>query len=204
MLAKPVILASDMEGVLIPEIWIGVAEKTGIRELRLTTRDVSDYDELMKMRIGILEQHGLKLHDIQEVIDSMEPLPGAREFVEWARSRIQFVVLSDTFYQFAQPMMKKLGWPTLFCHDLVVDEEDRIVDYTLRLKDQKRASVEAFKGLGFKVLAMGDSYNDTSMLLAADQGFFFKPPDKILGDFPQLPYFYEYDELKEALSQYMR
>lgn len=199
MPAQPVILASDMEGVLVPEIWINVAEKTGIPELRLTTRDVSDYDQLMRMRIAILEKQGLTLSDIQEVIGSLEPLPGAREFIEWARQTMQFVVLSDTFYEFARPLMARLGWPTLFCHNLVVDERDRIVDYRLRIPDQKRASVEAFRQLNFRVLAMGDSYNDTSMLLAAHQGYFFKPPDKILKDFPQLPYFYEFDALKAAI-----
>ncbi len=201
MRPKPVVLASDMEGVLVPEIWINVAEKTGIPELRLTTRDVSDYDQLMRMRIRILEEHHLTIRDIQEVIGTMDPLPGALEFIDWARQHMQFIVLSDTFYQFARPLMAKLGWPTLFCHDLEIDAQDRIVDYHLRLPDQKRASVEAFKQLNFHVLAMGDSYNDTSMLLAAHQGFFFKPPQKILQDFPQLPYYYEFDALRSAIEK---
>ena len=199
MSEKPIIIASDLEGVLVPEIWINVAKKTGIKELNLTTRDISDYDKLMKMRIEILDREGLTLSDIRQVIGALKPLEGALEFTRWARSTHQFVILSDTFYQFASPLMKKLEWPTLFCHQLIVDENNMIRDYKLRLSDQKKASIKAFKNLGFRVFAMGDSYNDTAMLLEADKGFFFNPPEKIIADFPSLPVFHTFEALKKAL-----
>ncbi len=154
----------DLEGVLVPEIWIAFAEKTGIEELRATTRDIPDYDVLMKQRLGILDQHDLKIDDIQDVIATLEPLPGARDFIDWLRERFQVIILSDTFYEFSQPLMRQLAWPTLFCHRLVTDDSGRVVDYKLRQKDPKRASVQALHSLNYRVIAAGDSYNDTTML----------------------------------------
>ena len=186
----------DLEGVLVPEIWIGFAEKTGIDELRATTRDIPDYDVLMKQRLRILDEHQLGLDDIQEVIATMAPLTGAREFLDWLRERFQVVILSDTFYEFSLPLMAQLGFPTLFCHRLEADEAGRIVDYNIRLKDHKRQSVIAFHGLNYRVIAAGDSYNDTSMLGEADAGILFKAPDNVIQEFPQFPSVAEYDELK--------
>ena len=174
-----------MEGVLTPEIWIAVAEKTKIPELRRTTRDEPDYDKLMRGRLAILDQHGIKLSDIQAVIGSLQPLPGAKEFLDELRATVQVIILSDTFEQFAQPLMKQLGWPTLFCHRLVV-ENDRIVDYQLRQSDQKKKAVAALKGLNYNVVSAGDSYNDTAMLCEADKGFLIHAPDNVKRDFPQL------------------
>lgn len=186
----------DLEGVLVPEIWIGFAEKTGIDELRATTRDIPDYDVLMKQRLRILDQHNLGLDDIQEVIASMAPMPGAREFLDWLRERFQVVILSDTFYEFSLPLMAQLGYPTLFCHRLEANEQGRIVDYAIRLKDHKRQSVIAFHELNYRVIAAGDSYNDTNMLGEADAGILFKAPDNVIDEFPQFPSVEEYDELK--------
>ncbi|MBT8145524.1 MAG: bifunctional phosphoserine phosphatase/homoserine phosphotransferase ThrH [Gammaproteobacteria bacterium] len=186
----------DLEGVLVPEIWIGFAEKTGIDELRATTRDIPDYDVLMKQRLRILDQHNLGLDDIQEVIASMEPMPGAREFLDWLRERFQVVILSDTFYEFSLPLMAQLGYPTLFCHRLEANEQGRIVDYAIRLKDHKRQSVIAFHELNYRVIAAGDSYNDTNMLGEADVGILFKAPGNVIDEFPQFPSVAEYDELK--------
>ncbi|MEZ5491952.1 MAG: bifunctional phosphoserine phosphatase/homoserine phosphotransferase ThrH [Gammaproteobacteria bacterium] len=186
----------DLEGVLVPEIWIGFAEKTGIDELRATTRDIPDYDVLMKQRLGILEMHQLGLDDIRQVIASMSPMPGAREFLDWLRERFQVVILSDTFYEFSLPLMAQLGYPTLFCHRLEADERGRIVDYNIRLKDHKRQSVMAFHQLNYRVIAAGDSYNDTSMLGEADVGILFKAPDNVIEEFPQFPAVFEYDDLK--------
>lgn len=181
------IVALDMEGVLVPEIWIAVAERTGIDELRRTTRDEPDYDVLMRYRLDLLDAHGLTLPLIQDVIGGLAPLPGAVAFIEALRERgVQVVVLSDTFEQFAEPLVRQLGWPTILCHRLVV-EGDRIVDYRLRMPDQKRAAVEAFRSLNYRVLAAGDSYNDTTMLLAADAGFLIHAPDNVIAEFPQLP-----------------
>jgi phosphoserine/homoserine phosphotransferase len=191
----------DLEGVLVPEIWINVAERTGIEALRITTREEPDYDVLMKRRLGILEQHGLRLPDIQEVIGGMRPLPGAPEFLDWLRARFQVVILSDTFYEFAMPLMRQLGHPTLFCHRLGVDAEGRIVDYHLRMPDQKRHAVEALHQLRFKVLAAGDSYNDTAMLGAADVGILFRPPDNVIAEFPQFPVTRSYAELQRAFEE---
>lgn len=195
-MTRPVLACLDLEGVLVPEIWINVAKKTGISELRLTTRDIADYDLLMKRRLVILEQHGLTLPDIQAVIAAMEPLEGASEFLAWLRERCQVIILSDTFYEFAQPLMKRLAYPTLFCNRLEVDHKGRIVNYHLRQPDQKRRSVIALKGLQFLVVAAGDSYNDTSMLAEADSGIFFRPPDAISKEFPQFPVTQTYEELK--------
>jgi len=194
----------DLEGVLVPEIWINVAERTGIDDLRRTTRDEPDYDVLMRYRLDILEREKLGLPDIQAVIAEMGPLPGAREFIDWLRERMQVVILSDTFHQFAAPLMRQLGWPTLFCHRLEVAPDGRVTDYKLRMPDQKRAAVEAFRGLNLSVLAAGDSYNDTSMLGAADAGILFNPPENVIRDFPQFPVTRNYDELREAIEKAAR
>lgn len=183
---KQTIVTLDLEGVLVPEIWIAVAEKTGIPDLRRTTRDEPDYDQLMRYRIGILDQHGIKLSDIQAVIGTLRPLPGGKEFLDELRTLTQAIILSDTFEQFAQPLMRQLGWPTLFCHRLLV-EDDRITGYQLRMPDQKRESVRALQLLNYRVLSAGDSYNDTAMLLQADQGFLLHAPENVKREFPQLP-----------------
>ena len=188
----------DLEGVLIPEIWIDFAERTGIEALKATTRDVPDYDELMQQRLGLLDQHGLKLDDIQNVIADMEPLPGAREFVDWLRERFQLIILSDTFYEFSQPLMRQLGWPTLFCHRLEVDDTGRVTDYKLRQADPKRKSVEAFHQLNYRVIAAGDSYNDTTMLAAAEVGILFHAPQNVKDEFPQFRAVDTYADLKQA------
>jgi|HigsolmetaAR201D_1030396.scaffolds.fasta_scaffold08632_4 phosphoserine/homoserine phosphotransferase len=201
LIRQPTILASDLEGVLVPEIWIAVAEKTGIEQLRLTTRDIPDYDQLMRGRLQILRDNGLKLSDIQDVIDTIDPLPGALEFLNWVRTQIQVVILSDTFYEFAAPLMRKLGYPTLFCNSLEVNTEDQITGYRMRQMDGKRHSVVAFKSLQFRVLAVGDSYNDTTMLGTADHGFFFRPPEQIVAEFPQFPVVREYDALKAHIQK---
>jgi len=194
------IVCSDLEGVFVPEIWIKVAERTGIEELRLTTRDISDYDVLMKKRIGILKTNNLKLHDITEVNNTMEPLEGALEFINWLRSVTQIIILSDTFVQFAGPLMRKLGWPTLFCHTLSIDSDGYIIGYNLRQQESKRSVVEALKNLNFKVIAMGDSYNDITMLNAADKGILFHPPDKVKDEFPEFQVSFGYDTLKTIIS----
>jgi phosphoserine / homoserine phosphotransferase len=195
---RPTLVTLDVEGVLLPEIWIAVAERTGIEELRRTTRDEPDYDVLMRYRLDLLARHGLGLTKITEVIGSLEPLPGAVEFLDDLRARTPVVLLSDTFAEFAGPLMAQLGRPTILCHNLVV-EDDRIVGYRLRMADQKRHAVLAFQSLGYRVLASGDSYNDVSMLLAADAGFLFRAPDRVKSEFPQLPAFETYDELSAAL-----
>jgi phosphoserine / homoserine phosphotransferase len=197
------LVCSDLEGVFVPEVWIHVAEKTGIGELRLTTRDVSDYDVLMKGRIKILEERGLKLKDIQNVISQIRPLDGAMEFITWLKERTQLIVVSDTFIQFADPLMKKLGRPTLFCHSLRIDENDRITGYTLRQKDPKRKTVEALQGLKYQVIAMGDSYNDITMLKQADVGILFRPPDNVVRDYPDFPVAYDYETLKTLFVKYI-
>ena len=186
----------DLEGVLVPEIWIAFAEKTGIESLKATTRDIPDYDVLMQQRLRILDEHGLKLNDIQQVIATLKPLDGAVEFVDWLRERFQVVILSDTFYQFSTPLMQQLGWPTLLCHTLVVDETGKVTDYALRQPDAKRECVKAFKRLNFRVIAAGDSYNDTTMLAEADAGILFHAPENVIREFPQYPAVHEYDELK--------
>lgn len=192
--AVQTIVTLDVEGVLTPEIWIAFAERTGIDALRRTTRDEPDYDVLMKYRLDILEQHDLGLAAIQEVIAGLEPLPGAREFLDQLRTRTQVVLLSDTFEQFAGPLMAQLGYPTILCHRLVVDG-DRITGYQLRQPDQKRKAVEAFRSLNYRVVSAGDSYNDTSMLAAAHQGFLFHAPANVIEEFPQFPALDTYDEL---------
>ena len=191
----------DLEGVLIPEIWINFADRTGIEELRLTTRDVPDYDALMTRRLSILAENDLGLSDIQEVIGGMAPLPGAKEFLDWLRERAQVVILSDTFYQFAAPLMRQLGWPTLLCHRLEIGEGGRVSNYHLRQKDGKRQAVKAFHQLNFRVVAAGDSYNDTTMLSEADAGILFRPPDNVIEEFPQFPVARSYDELRSEFRR---
>jgi phosphoserine/homoserine phosphotransferase len=196
------IVTLDMEGVLVPEIWIAVAERTGIDELRRTTREEPDYDVLMRYRLDILDKHDLSLSLIQEVIAGLEPLPGAADFVAELRSRTQLVILSDTFEEFAAPLMRQLDMPTILCHRLVVDD-DRITDYEIRIDDPKRRAVKAFQGLNYKVVAAGDSYNDTTMLLAADAGFLFHAPDNVRAEFPQLPAFDDFDALLSAMQPHL-
>lgn len=190
------IVCSDMEGVFVPEIWINVAEKTGIAELRLTTRDISDYDVLMRKRLSILKQHHLKLKDITDVIAAMHPLDGALAFLNWLRSMTPVIVVSDTFTQFAGPLIAQLGWPTLFCNTLTVDPDGTVTDYRLRQPDGKRKTVEALKSLNYRVIAMGDSYNDISMLKAADHGILFRPPPNVVAEYPQFPVTTRFEELK--------
>ena len=186
----------DLEGVLVPEIWIGVAEQTGIEELRLTTRDVPDYDALMRRRLAILAERGLGLPDIQDVIARMRPLEGAPDFLAWLRDRFQVAILSDTFYEFAAPLMRQLGHPLLLCNRLVVAKDGRILDYRIRQKDPKRQAVRAFHDLRYRVVAAGDSYNDTAMLAEADAGILFRPPDTVAREFPQFPVASHYDDLR--------
>jgi len=186
----------DLEGVLVPEIWINVAKRTGIEALKATTRDIPDYDVLMKQRLAILKQHNLGLPDIQAVIADMGPMVGALEFVDWLRERFQVVILSDTFYEFAQPLMRQLGWPALLCHRLEVNAQGQVTDYILRQKDPKREAVKAFHALNYRVIAAGDSYNDTSMLSEAEAGILFKAPPNVIAEFPQFPAVHSYEELK--------
>jgi len=192
------IAALDLEGVLVPEIWINVAERTGIDALRATTRDIPDYDELMRQRLGILDAHDLRLPAIQEVIAGLGPLDGALEFTTWLRERFQLVILSDTFYEFAAPLMRQLGWPTLLCHRLESDADGRVTGYRLRQKDPKRQAVSALQALNYRVIAAGDSYNDTTMLGQADAGILFSPPDNVVAEFPQFPVTRDYAQLREA------
>ena len=194
------ILVADLEGVFLPEIWVNVAKKTGIEELKLTTRDISDYDVLMTKRLSILDEHNLTLKDIQDVIASLDPLDGAKQMLDWIRKRTQIIILSDTFEEFAGPLMEKLDFPALLCHNLTVDATNRITGYNLRIDNQKARAVKALQGLNYHVIAFGDSYNDTGMILEADQGFFFKPPESITKDFPDIPITRSYDELKAMLS----
>ncbi len=198
------IVCSDLEGVFVPEVWINVSEKTGIPELRRTTRDEPDYDKLMRSRMKILDEHGLKLHDIQAVISQIRPLPGALEFLSWLKERTQLIVVSDTFIQFADPLMKQLGRPTLFCHTLVMDETDRIIDYRLRQPDPKRRTIEALQSLKYDVVGMGDSYNDISMLKQANVGVLFRPPKNVMEDYPQFPVANEYNEVQKILEEYLK
>ena len=198
------IVCLDLEGVLIPEIWIEFSERSGIPELAKTTRDEPDYDKLMRGRIEILNREGLGLSDIQKVIEGMRPLDGAREFLDWLRGYCQVVILSDTYYQFAAPLMRQLGYPTLFCNELIVDDAGRVRDYRLRLREQKRESVRAFKELKFHTIAAGDSYNDTAMLAEAHAGILFRPPANVIVEFPQFPVTKSYDELRAAIIKAAR
>ncbi len=194
------IVCLDLEGVLVPEIWIEFADMTGIKELRATTRDYSDYDELMQMRLNVLDKNNLGMNEIQEVISKVEPMPGAKDFLDSIRSKYQLVILSDTYYEFAKPLMVQLGMPTLFCHQLQIADNGRIENYLLRLDDHKRKSVEAFKELNFKTVAAGDSYNDTSMLKVADTGILFRAPDNVIAEFPQFDTATEYQHLEQLID----
>lgn len=194
------VVCLDMEGVLVPEIWIAFSEESGIPELRRTTRDEPDYDKLMHWRIGILKEHGLKLKDVQNTIARIDPLPGAKEFLDSLREETQVIVLSDTFSQFAQPLMKKLGWPTLFCNELIIDDEGYIADISMRCEKSKLTTVRGLQSIGFDTIAAGDSYNDLDMILASKAGFLFRSTEQIKKDYPQLPAFEEYDEFLAAIK----
>ena len=197
------IVTLDLEGVLIPEIWIAFAEASGIPELRRTTREEPDYDKLMRYRLDILSKRGIKLSDIQDVIATLEPLEGACDFMKWLTSQTRAIILSDTFEEFARPLMAKLGYPTLFCHDLVIDEQGFVADYKLRIDDQKRKTVEAFKALNFKVISTGDSYNDLSMLRSANYAVMYRPTQKFASENPDIPVAVNYEELKASFERYM-
>lgn len=197
---RQTVVTLDLEGVMIPEVWIAVAERTGIEGLTRTTRDEPDYDVLMRYRLDLLADHGLTMSLIEDVIAGLSPLQGARSFLDDLRARTQVIILSDTFEQFARPFMSQLGWPTIFCHRLVV-ENDRIIGYRLRQPDQKRRSVEALQSLNYRVIAAGDSYNDTTMLGAADSGLLFRAPDNVIAEFPQFPALTTYDDLLGALTE---
>jgi len=194
----------DLEGVLIPEIWIELAERTGIEALQATTRDVPDYDVLMRQRLHLLAKHDLDLSHVQAVVADMGPMPGARNFIDWLRENFQVVILSDTFYEFAMPLMPQLGWPTLLCHKLQIDEEGRIVDYRLRQADPKRKAVQAFHGLNYRVVAAGDSYNDVAMLAEADTGILFRPPQNVIDEYPNFPVTRTYDQLQAAFREVVK
>ena len=196
-----IVACLDLEGVLVPEIWIAFAEKTGIEKLRLTTRDIPDYNELMQGRLDILNENNLLLSDIQEVIKDISPLPGAKDFLDWLKSEFQVIILSDTFNQFAGPLMAQLDYPTLFCHDLVIDGSGRINDFQLRIPDAKAKAVMAIQGLNLKVIAAGDSYNDTGMLKQADAGILFRAPNNVIEEFPQFPVTLDYDGFKKLLIE---
>jgi len=194
------VVCSDLEGVFVPEIWVNVSKHTGIDELKLTTRDISDYDVLMRRRLEILRQHNLTIHDIQHVISYIKPLPGATDLVYWIRNQTQLILVSDTFTEFADPLIEKLGRPTLFCHNLTIDHLGSITDYNLRQPDGKKRVVEAIQSLEYKVIAVGDSYNDINMLRQADKGVLFKPPQNVINDHSDLPVVESYDQLKDFIS----
>jgi phosphoserine/homoserine phosphotransferase len=195
------ILCTDLEGVLVPEIWINVAQKTGIEELKLTTRDISDYDVLMRKRLNILDNNGLKLKDITDVIETMDPMDGAQEFLNWLRPRIQVIIVSDTYVEFAKPLMAKLGWPTLLCNSLSINHKGAIANYHLRQQDGKRHVVNALHSLNYQVIAMGDSYNDITMLKTAEKGILFRPPENVISEYPQFPVTNNYEEIKQELEK---
>jgi phosphoserine / homoserine phosphotransferase len=198
------LVCSDLEGVFVPEVWVNVSKRTGIDELKLTTRDISDYDVLMKKRLSILEENNLTLQDIQHVISSIEPLPGAKDFINWIRSVTQLIIVSDTFIEFADPLMEKLGRPALFCHHLTVDSRGKIENYNLRQKDPKKKTVEALQSLNYKVISIGDSYNDISMLKQAEVGILYRPPHNVTDDYPEFPVVSSYTELKQILLKYIK
>ena len=200
---RPPLAAFDLEGVFLPEIWVAVAERTQLPALRRTTRDEPDYDKLMHYRMQILEQEGLTLADIQAVIATMEPLPGAVEFLAWARRTMQTVIITDSFYEFVAPFLPKIGYPTVFAHTLQSDERGMLAGYRLRVQDGKRLAVESFRTLGFRTVAVGDSYNDTRMLGAADQGILFRPPNNVIREFPHFPVTREYAELQTAIELFL-
>lgn len=195
------IVCLDLEGVLIPEIWINFAEKVGVEELKATTRDIPDYDELMQFRLGILDKHDFRIQDIQSVIDTLSPLEGAKAFAEQLRTDYQLIILSDTFQEFATPMMRQLDWPTIFCHELIIDQQGRIENYQLRKADHKRETVKRLQELNFKVVAAGDSYNDTTMLGQAEQGILFCPPQNVIDEFPQYPVATDYNMLRAEIDK---
>ncbi|MFX1316057.1 MAG: bifunctional phosphoserine phosphatase/homoserine phosphotransferase ThrH [Promethearchaeota archaeon] len=197
------IVCLDLEGIITPEVWINVAKTKKINELKITTRDEPDYDKLMKKRLEILIQHNITLKDIQSIIKGMNLLPGAKQFMEWLQSVNQVIIVSDTFIEFAMPFMKILGYPTLFCHSLKIDENGMISDYLLRIKDMKKITVQKFKEMNYKVIAVGDSYNDINMLMEADKGILFRPPEKVLKEFSQFMVATEYSELKKIISNYL-
>ena len=196
-----IVACLDLEGVLVPEIWIAFAEKTGIEKLRLTTRDIPDYNELMQGRLDILNENNFQLSDIQEVIKDISPLPGAKEFLDWLKSEFQVIILSDTFNQFAGPLMTQLDYPTIFCHDLVIDKTGKINNFKLRIPDAKTKAVKAIQGLNLKVIAAGDSYNDTGMLKQADAGILFRAPNNVIEEFPQFPVPLDYDGFKKLFIE---
>jgi phosphoserine/homoserine phosphotransferase len=197
-------IVADLEGVFLPEIWISVAQKTGIEALNLTTRDISDYDVLMTRRLDILKENNIKIQDIQNVIATLDPLDGAIEMMNWIRETSQIIILSDTFEEFVRPLMKKLSFPALFCHNLTIDSQGTITDYNLRIDDQKKRAVEALKSINYTVIGFGDSYNDIGMIQAADHGFFFKPPESVITDYPDIPVTQNYDELKAMLKSLLQ
>ncbi len=198
------IVVADLEGVFLPEIWINVAEKTGIDQLKLTTRDISDYDELMTFRLKILREHHLTIHDITKVIDTLSPLPGALDMLDWIRRHTQIIILSDTFQEFAKPLLAKLNFPTLLCHNLSIDAQGQITNYNLRIKDQKTRTVQALRDMNFRVIAFGDSYNDLGMITAAHEGFFFRPPESLEQEYPDRAAAHDYDQVKAMLSNLLQ
>lgn len=202
--SMPTLIASDLEGVFLPEIWIAVAEKTGISQLSLTTRDIANYDELMQMRLRILAEHNLKLQDIHAVIGTLDPLPGAAEMIRWIQERTRLLILTDSYYEFVAPLLGKLGYPTIFAHSLQTDETGMLIGYKLRIPESKKRAVRAFGELGFRTMAFGDSYNDTAMLAVADQGALFCPPANVVAEFPQYPAVYDYTNLKILIEQFLQ
>lgn len=200
---RPTLIASDLEGVFLPEIWIAVSQKTGIEQLALTTRDIADYDALMQMRIRILAENKLSVADIHTVIGTMDPLPGAPEMIRWIQERTRLIVLTDSYYEFVAPVLAKLGHPTIFAHSLQIDSNNMMVGYQLRTEHGKRRAVRAFGELGFRTMAFGDSYNDTAMLAEADQGALFCPPENVIAEFPQYPVAHDYAQLKELIQSFM-
>jgi phosphoserine/homoserine phosphotransferase len=194
------LFCADLEGVFLPEVWIEVALKVGIEELKLTTRDISDYDILMKKRLSILNENNLKIKDITDVIATIDPIEGATETLDWIRERAQIIILSDTYEEFAKPMMKKLNYPALLCHSLTIENDGTIKDYNIRIESQKKEAVKAFKQMNYTVTAFGDSYNDTQMILEADNGFFYNPPESVIKDFPTIPVTKNYDEVKTMIE----
>lgn len=198
------IVCSDLEGVFTPEVWINVSKRTGIDELKLTTRDISDYNALMHRRLEILKQHELTIHDIQHVISLIEPLPGARDFLVWLRLQTQVIIVSDTFVEFADPLIEKLGRPTLFCHQLTIDKGGNIIDFNLRQQDAKKKTVEALQSLNYQVIAIGDSYNDINMLKQAELGILFRPPQNVTDDYPDFQVVHSYNDLKQVISNRLK
>ena len=199
---RPILIAADLEGVFLPEIWIAVAEATGIERLRVTTRDISDYAELMALRMDVLREHGLGMDAIETVIGTMDPLPGAVDFLNWVRDQAPFVILTDSFYQFVNPFIAKLNYPTVFAHQLFVDPDNRLDDYELRAADSKRQAMRAFHDLGFRTMAFGDSFNDVTMLAEADYGVFYRPPANVIDVFPEYPVTHDYEELKTLIREF--